>query len=125
MSTNEELDNLAKKLKIPNYVNCRMKNELTNKIKDKECGIVNFQNSNQNGSHWVCYFKKDDLKIYFDSFGGFPPENVKKYLGKNIICSNFQIQPNNSDKCGIYCLLVLLLLSKNYDYIDILLSMLT
>ncbi len=39
--TNLELDLVATKLKIKNYVNCRMKDDLIGKhISDEECGIV-------------------------------------------------------------------------------------
>ena len=38
----------------------------------KAC-IVNFNTSEQTGSHWVCYFKDGmNQRIYFDSFGQFP-----------------------------------------------------
>ena len=45
-----------------------------------ECGIVNFNTSNQPGSHWVCYYcKKTDI-IYFDSYGQITPVEIQRYL---------------------------------------------
>ena len=44
-------------------------------------GIVNLENSNQSGSHWVAYYKNNNKKYYFDSFGNAPPKELVKYLG--------------------------------------------
>ena len=36
-----------------------MKDELPQKINNIECGLINLQNSNENGSHWVAYYKNN------------------------------------------------------------------
>jgi len=46
-----------------------MKDDLPKKINKIECGIVNLQNSNQGGSHWVAYYKNNNKKYYFNSYG--------------------------------------------------------
>jgi hypothetical protein len=52
-----------------------MKDELPKKINKIECCIINLQDSNEEGSHWVAYYKNNDKKYYFDSYGNiFPPE---------------------------------------------------
>ena len=39
-----------------------MRDLLPNKIKKVECGIANLDSFEGNGTHWVCYFKKDKIK---------------------------------------------------------------
>lgn len=94
-----------------------MRNTLPNKVnKIDECGIVNLDSLNGDGTHWVCYYKKDKNKYYFDSYGNAnPPIELVKYLGKkNIFYNDAQIQ-NNDDPpiCGHLCVFVLNELSKN------------
>jgi len=60
-----------------------MKNELPRKLKNIECGIINLQNYNESGSHWVAYYKNNDKKYYFYSYGdALPPKELDKYLGE-------------------------------------------
>jgi hypothetical protein len=40
-----------------------MKDELPRKVKNIECGIINLQNSNESGIHWVAYYKNNDKSI--------------------------------------------------------------
>ena len=69
--TNFEIDDLVKKLEIPNFIGCFMKNELpSNGPKTVESAIVNFETNEMKGSHWCAYRKTDNLKQYFDSYGG-------------------------------------------------------
>ena len=72
----------------------------------KECGIVNLDNSSGPGTHWVAYYKDDDIKEYFDSFGNLqPPKEIIKYLGKNNLSYNYnQIQDYNTFNCGHLCI---------------------
>ena len=62
-----ELIKYWKKLKIHNLVIC-MRDELTNVYKHTKNIIMNLEDNNGNGSHWVCIFNCQD-KYYFDSFG--------------------------------------------------------
>lgn len=63
-TTNLELDKLGSKLKIPNYVPCRIKDKFRSKIVSKrEDGIVNLQNLDQAGSPWVMYLKGETTGI--------------------------------------------------------------
>lgn len=84
-----------------------MKDELPNKPNKNECGVLNLQNSNQTGSHWVCWIKNDNYKIYFDSYGDAnPPIELVKYLGKNNMWLNEDRFQNYNDPpiCGHLCL---------------------
>ena len=79
----------------------------------KECGIVNFNTSEQTGSLWVCYFKDGlNQRIYFDSFRQVTLEAIQKYLktkkeyetGKAVIQRNTDIvQRINTHVCGHLC----------------------
>ena len=108
--TNEELSNLAKQLKIP-LLGVFMKDEIP-KLNGDCCGIINFQTTHQLGSHWSCFYIKDGVKYYFDSFGETPPPALIKRLKttqeiKNstpvIRQSSVQVQQDNSTECGSLC----------------------
>ena len=99
-----------------------MKDELPQKINKIQCGIINLENTNQNGSHWVAYYKNNDEKYYFDSYGNAPPpKELVKYLGPENLFYNSKRFQNYNDPaiCGHLCLTVLEKLSKNesYEYI--------
>ena len=93
-----------------------MRDTLPDKIKNKECGIVNLDSIKNKGTHWVCYYKNHDEKYYFDSYGLDPPNEIQKYLGKNILLNTFQIQKFGTTNCGQLCLKILFMLSNNIDY---------
>jgi len=62
-----------------------MQGELPQRIKKVECGIINLENSDKNGSHWTAYYKNNDKKYYFDSYGNAPhSKQLVKYLGSKI-----------------------------------------
>lgn len=84
-----------------------MKDELPKETLLNECGILNLNNSDQEGSHWVAWIKQGNLKIYFDSYGNAnPPRELVKYLGENnlrITSRKFQ-DYNDPPICGHLCL---------------------
>jgi len=43
-----------------------MRDELTFRPKQNECGILNLDDNYGRGSHWVCWYKNGKDKIYFD-----------------------------------------------------------
>ena len=55
--TNFDLCEYAQKLNIENVRGVFMRDTLPSVAHHKECGIVNFITAQQQGSHWVCYFK--------------------------------------------------------------------
>ena len=94
-----------------------------------ECGIVNFITSNQPGSHWVCYYREKNERIYFDSYGQITPVKVQRYLktgiefdrGKEVIQRNTDIvQAPNTVVCGHLCLYVLKSFSNGEEFQSIL-----
>ena len=65
--SNFELEDVAKKLKIPYCRGVFLLDTLPKKPNKKECGIVNFDKSGGSGTHWVSWYKNGKTKIYFDS----------------------------------------------------------
>ena len=100
-----------------------MRDALPQEPKEKECGIMNFNKSDEAGSHWVCYYKNGKRRIYFDSFGQVTPTELQKYLKtekefeheSNVIQRNTDIvQHINTDVCGHLCLYVLTALTREH-----------
>ena len=101
-----------------------MRNTLPRKAHQTECGIVNFNTSEQTGTHWVCYFKDGkNERIYFESFSQVTLNELQKYLktakeyemGKAVIQRNTDfVQRVNSHVCGHLCLFVLSSLMREH-----------
>ena len=83
-----------------------MKDNLPTKPKYIECGIVNLDNSNNEGTHWVAYVKVDKYYEYFDSFGNLkPPLQMLSYFKNcNIFYNYLSYQSFNTVNCGHLCL---------------------
>lgn len=86
----------------------------------KRAYIINFDKSNESGSHWVSIvFSIGNKKPaeYFDSFG-YPPKHkeIIKFLKNNSyywIYNSKQIQNENTFVCGQYCVIFILCKLKN------------
>ena len=125
MTTNEEVDQMAKRLNIHNFRGCLMMDDLRHlKPNDCECAVVNLQSSSETGSHWVAYYKEHNAKYFFCSYGSPIPVGIKNYLGAPIKCHNYQIQSFNSVVCGELCILFLYLMGKGLTYENVIPSML-
>ncbi len=127
--TNFDIYDIVKKLKIPNFRGVFMRDRLSKRPHKHECGIMNFNTSNQSGSHWVAWFKNGSNRIYFDSFGCITPDELQRYMKTkreykdNILCihrNTDQIQKANTQICGQICLYILKELSAGRKYQDIL-----
>ena len=106
LSTSEIVEAI-KKLKIKNFKGVFLRDTLPKNIPNQnECGILNLDSVFGPGTHWVCWYKHGDLKLYFDSYGIIPPFELQKYLGKSIYYSTDQIQKGGVI-CGHLCLYVL------------------
>ena len=106
--TNIELARYARLLKIPHFKGVFMRDMLPLHPFNIECGIVNFNTSNQPGSHWVCYYCNKTERFYFDSYGQITPVEIQRYLkagskfdrGKEVIQRNTDIvQAANASVC--------------------------
>jgi hypothetical protein len=70
--------------------------------------IINLADHNKPGTHWVALFIKQNIAIYFDSYGLPPPTIIKQfYKGRKLIYNADMIQSMNSTACGYYCILFL------------------
>lgn len=119
--TNFELIEYAKKLKIKNFRGVFMRDTLPLVAHNNECGIVNLNTSNQEGSHWVSYLINGSQRIYFDSFGQVTPIELQKYLKTKAEWNgNLQVIQRNTDIvqhlnthiCGHLCLFILTSLTR-------------
>lgn len=91
-----------------------MLDNLPKRTRKRECGIVNLDASTGVGTHWVAYFKNNQQKEYFDSFGNLPPPlELVKYLGQNIEYNYNQYQNYNTFICGHLCLYFLYKITEN------------
>ena len=73
------------------------------------------------GTHWVCFYIKDNTSFYFDSFGGHLDKFLLKQLSKPIIYHNYKMQDLNSKLCGSFCLYFYLI--DWMEYYDAILTM--
>lgn len=84
-----------------------MRDNLPLKPLRKECAVINLDNSDGPGTHWVAYFKINNYVYYFDSFGNLrPPKELIVYLGSDsIIFYNFnKYQHYDTVICGHLCI---------------------
>ena len=87
-----------------------MRNSLPKKPYSQECGIVNLDNDDGPGTHWVAYYKNKNYKEYFDSFGNLqPPIELVEYLQPPIYYNYEQKQKFNTVICGQLCLKFLIM----------------
>lgn len=84
-----------------------MRNQLPRKALRNECGIINLDDNDGPGTHWVAYYKEKKSIYYFDSFGDLqPPIEFLKYLGNdsNIFYNHKQYQNYKTTNCGQLCI---------------------
>jgi len=71
--------------------------------------IINLQDSTEgSGTHWCCFFIQDGYGVYFDSYGGPPPQVVcgilRRRAPRGSTWSNEIVQNLRSGYCGQYCI---------------------
>ena len=115
--TNFELYDFAQKLKL-NLRGIFMRDTLPSRPFHNESGIVNFNKLSENGSHWVCFYKQGETKVYFDSFGQVVLQEVRDYLKSPIYRNTDIIQPIGTVICGHLCLYVLKSLNEGVSFRD-------
>ena len=108
----------------PRFNGVYSRNNLANKIK-KGAYVINLDEYENTGTHWVSLFVKANEVIYYDSFGiEHIPEEINKFIGneqsstakpsslersakarnKKIKASIFRIQAYDSIMCGYFCI---------------------
>lgn len=117
--SNFEIEKCAYELYIPYFRGVFSRDNLPQKgPHNKETAVINLDNTDGPGTHWVCYIKRDNYVIYYDSFGIQPPSELLHYLGPRVhIDYNYgQDQGVLQITCGYLCLLFL---ARNKDGSDI------
>ena len=70
--------------------------------------IINTDQSNKPGDHWIAIILTEKHAYYFDSFGlGIVDQQIQQFLlprYSSIIFNSLYIQHILSDKCGYYCI---------------------
>ena len=101
----------------PRFNGVYSRNNLPKKIKD-EAYVINLDEYEDVGTHWIALFCNKSEIVYFDSFGVEDvPEEIKEFVGnKNIIANIFRVQANNSVMFGYFCIgfIDFMLTAKNF-----------
>lgn len=76
-----------------------------------ESAVVNLDDLDGPGTHWVTYIKRGDIVTYFDSFGDLPPPRELilylyrgQHAAKKIFYNHERQQQFNTVWCGHLCL---------------------
>jgi hypothetical protein len=102
--SNFDLIELAEEMNI-DLVGVFSKDKLKSVPSQNGSYIINLDDFNGPGTHWVALFVEYENAIYFDPFGIVPPLSVIRYTkDKYFIDSNFIIQNLDQECCGYYCL---------------------
>ena len=105
-------------MRIPYFRGVYMRNALPRKIRRNESGIVNLDDVDGPGTHWVAYAKRGDRAAYFDSFGNLrPSREIARYLddGVTITYNSKAYQTYDQTNCGQLCLLFLINIQNTID----------
>ena len=75
------------------------------KIKDGAY-VINLDEHEDIGTHWIALFYKKNEIVYFDSFGvEHIPKQIKEFIGnRNKKANTFWTQANDSIMCGYFCI---------------------
>ena len=98
-----------------NFIGCYSKDQIP-LIENNKSIIMNLQNSNQPGSHWIALKRVNNTIFVFDSFGiGYhlPVGIFKVFKNYKIITNIYRIQDISSNSCGMFCVLFILYDVKN------------
>ena len=89
----------------PRFNGVYSRNDLPNKIK-KRAYVINLDEYENTGTHWVSLFVKPKYTVYFDSFGvEHIPKEINKFIGNSDTKSNiFRIQEYYSIMYGYFCI---------------------
>ena len=97
----------------PRFNGVYSRNSLLNKIK-KGVYVINLDEYENTGTHWVSLFVKPKYTVYFDSFGvEHIPKEINKFIrskelgsavNNDIKSSIYRIQAYDSIMCGYFCI---------------------
>lgn len=109
----------------PGYLGTFPKDELPIKLSTHQSCIINLDNHDGPGTHWVAVYCGNDYCEYFDSYGIIPPTIIRRFMRtskKKMIYSTTEIQPlrNDSILCGYYCIYYIVMRAKGVEPYDVL-----
>ena len=89
----------------PRFNGVFSRDNLPKRIKDGSY-VINFDEYEATGTHWIALFCKKNEVNYFDSFGvEHIPNEIKEFIGNENIKTNiFRVQASNSVMCGYFCI---------------------
>lgn len=92
-------------------------------LKNGESCVLNLDDVDNAGSHFVSVIKKNDDLYYFDSFGVLPPTCVVNSAYKKLYFNTQDLQGMTSSVCGRWSILFIRHMSKpNARMIDFILD---
>ena len=72
---------------------------------EKGAYVINLDEYENTGTHWVSLFVKTKYTVYFDSFGvEHIPKEINKFIRNDIKSNIFRIQAYDSIMCGYFCI---------------------
>jgi hypothetical protein len=117
--SNFQIMDAAKQMKIKKFRGVFVRDQLPEKPRSNECGVLNLDDSDGRGTHWVSWYKKGNLKIHFDSYGLPPPVELINYLKSPVYYNSERVQPDGMVICGHLCLYILKKLSDGYNFQEV------
>lgn len=102
-----ELDILHFAGSLPHFRGIFSRDNLPKHCRKHECGVINLDDFEGQGTHWTAYYKNGNKCHYFDSFGNLqPPIEFIKYIDdKCTIYYNYKKYQNyNTYICGHLCI---------------------
>jgi hypothetical protein len=105
-----DLMELVQRYRIPSFRGVFMRDDLPKRSWRIECGILNLDVLEGKGTHWTCWYKRDDVCFYFDSYGLPSPREFYQYIRCDCYHSTYQVQKLGDVICGHLCILMLYLL---------------
>ena len=87
----------------PRFNGVYARDNLSANIK-KGAYVINLDEYEDAGTHWIALYVKNKKVVYFDSFGveHVPKEIIKFIKSKDIIANIFRLQAYDSIMCGYY-----------------------
>ena len=109
--SNHSIDKYLQLIGLDNkFYKSSSKDLLPKRLENDKVMIINLDDMNGIGTHWVCIINSKDSKyvLYYDSFGiKYIDPKIFKFLkssGKEILYNQNQIQDISTVLCGYYCL---------------------
>ena len=83
--------------------------------------VINLDNHDEPGSHWVAVYDDGHQVEYMDSYG-LPPSDPRclLFLGQKFKYNSYALQQPLSNACGFYCIYFLIHRSRGHTANDIL-----